>query len=425
VSLTVTGPAADPNDPELSDTVILPEAVTIAMLDASFEEQLPETEPWTRVPLSGGPAEPVVLSNTQTEGADAGMPTEGTNWVSLDGAGTDGSEPVVTVENGISQLLLRPTIATVLEFDYVLITSEPPFSIASPALDAFTATVSDGTTVVEIESARADVSSAYAGPSTRYPTLGGVTARATPVHTASLDLATAFPGASPSTVYTLTLRITNERDSARSPRAYVDNVRFVEPGDPLTADFSFPATVVAGQPVQFTDETCLSAPAPCGPATSWRWDFGILDNPYTSNPAPAATGSGERNPSYTFEEVGTYLVSLLARGADQESTISRVVTVDSSPVADIQIVPPSSTSAPADLVFSGVGSDAGSDCLPVAAEIIDYRWDFAGWRPQFSSTDSAESPSVRIGDPGTWPITLTIETSCGLTDTVVLDVVLD
>ena len=424
VSLTVTGPAADPNDPELSDTVILPEAVTIAMLDASFEEQLPETEPWTRVPLSGGPAEPVVLSNTQTEGADAGMPTEGTNWVSLDGAGTDGSEPVVTVENGISQLLLRPTIATVLEFDYMLITGEPPFS-ASPALDAFTATVSDGTTVVEIESARANVLSAYRGPSTRYPTLGGVTARATPVHTASLDLATAFPGASPSTVYTLTLRITNERDSARSPRAYVDNVRFVEPGDPLTADFSFPATVVAGQPVQFTDETCLSAPAPCGPATSWRWDFGILDNPYTSNPAPAATGSGERNPSYTFEEVGTYSVSLLARGADQESLVTDDVVVLQGPDAEIRIVSQSSLSAPADLVFSGDGS--------LGVDIQTYSWDFAGWAPGRTESDpdpSVDPPGadplvVTIGDSGTWPITLTIETEGGLTDTVVLDVVLD
>jgi len=418
VALTVTGPAEDPNDPELSDTFILPDAVTIAMLDASFEEPPPDTVPWTRVPPSGGLAEPVVLSSAQTEGADAGMPTEGTNWASLDGTGTDGSEPVLTVENGISQLLLRPTTATVLEFDYVLITSEPPFS-ASPALDAFTATVSDGTTVVEIESARADVLSAYAGPSTRYPTLGGVTARATPVRTASLDLATAFPGASASTVYTLTLRITNERDSARSPRAYVDNVRFVEPGDPLTADFSFPATVVAGQPVQFTDETCVSAPAPCGPATSWRWDFGI-----TENPAPAATGSGERNPSYVFPSAGSYSVSLLARGADQESTRNREVTVDSSPEAVISVVsqndPDTSlptTSAPAALVFSGVGSE------PVG-QIVSYTWDFAGWRPEFSSS-AAESPQVTIGDPGTWPITLTIETEGGLTDTVVLDVVLD
>lgn len=417
VTLTITGEDTDPNDPDLTDTVTQADAVTVTIIDPSFEAQTVASTidvGWTPItPASAtATAEHITLSDAQAGGGDAGMPTDGRQWAALDGLGTDGSDPAQSVENGIRQDFLRPSTSSVLEFDYVLLYSEPP---AGVVFDAMTATVSDGSTSVEITSAQADVASPFAGSSTRFPTLDGATTRATPLRTASLDLATAFPGAPADQVYTLTIRLTNDVNDFRSPRAYVDDIRFTAPAAPFTASFSAPSTIVAGEPADFMDETCLGVGG-CVDPTSFRWDF----DTHLSPAILASSGSAEQNPSYTFALAGDYDVQLLARNADQESLATMTVTVLEAAVAipavqSLVYTGAGGTTAPATITFEDQSTSDPSDA------IVAWSWDFAGW-----GTSTAQNPPpVAINQAGTWTIRLTITTASGQTETQSLDVVLD
>lgn len=160
VDLIVTGPDADPTNPPIVSAPATDE-VRVYIVDPSFELQIPNSMiagAWTSLrPIDETePAEHVALA--RIGGTDAGMPSDGNLWASLDGIGTDGTTSVEMIENGIQQSFLRPVDDTVLEFDYVLLYAEPP---SSSVMDAVTATVSDGIQSVdfEIPSARADVSS--------------------------------------------------------------------------------------------------------------------------------------------------------------------------------------------------------------------------------------------------------------------------
>lgn len=417
VTLTVTGPGAADGDPPVVDTVRLSDAawpIVVTIFDPSFEAQAADAAidaPWTALRPSGATAtaDHVALALGGGGVADGAMPTDGTRWASLDGLGTDGSEAADVVENGLRQDFVRPRTATVLEFDYAFLFSEPPLGVA---VDAMTATVSDGTTTVEIPSARAAITSPYAGGSSRYPSLDGSVTRMTPVRTASLDLATAFPGADPDTEYTLTIRLANAANGFRSPRAYVDHVRFVEPAPALVADFSVPDPIVAGEFVELRDETC---PDPAGTGclvpTSWRWDFGTGGGAIL----PAATGSAAQHPIYAFPAAGDYDVTLEARRADQVDSVTMTVSVLEAPTA----VPVQSSPSPASVGMPVVFVDGSS--VDPSDTIVAWLWDFGGF-----GTSTLQDPApVTFNQVGTWPVRLTITTASGLTDTAVLDVVVE
>jgi len=421
VTLVVTGPDADPANPPIVSSPATNE-VRVYLLDASFELQTPNAPiggAWTSLPPidETEPAEHVALS--VSGGADAGMPSDGNLWASLDGLGTDGTIPVELIENGIRQEFLRPREDTVLEFDYVLLYSEPP---ASLVMDAVTATVSDGIQSVdfEIPSARADVSSPYVGPSTRFPTRDGSDVRVTPLLTAGLDIANAFPTTPDLARYTLTIRTTNAINGFRSPRAYVDNIRFTAPANTLTADFALEDNpVLAGQEVAFTDLSCPDSAIPaCEEPTSWRWDFDTQTLPIP----PSASGSGDQDPLYTFPEPGVYEVILRARLADLDSLVSMDVNVLEAAVADFDFTPtppepPSDPpySVPATLSFTDLST---SD---PANPIVAWSWDFAGW-----GTSDLESPlPVTFDQVGDWVVRLTITTASGHSDTAQATIIVE
>lgn len=421
VELTVEGLAEDTDDPNLMDVTFVANAVAVTILDPSFEGQTAAAEiakGWTTLRPAGATisAEHVALSQTEVPGADAGMPTDGDKWASLDGLGTDGTEPVLTIENGIQTDFILPTSATVLEFDYALLYAEPPAGLAN---DAMTATVTDGVKTVEITSAAADVvDGAYSGGSTQYPAIDGGTTRATIVRTASLDVAAAFPSATADTVFTLTIRITNDQNSLRSPRAYVDAIRFTETAAAFVSSFSAPMDVVVGDTVDFLDETCPDPPGSCEVPTSWRWDF---DTIRALAPLPVSTGSALQNPSYVFTEAGDYLVSLLARNADQEAISDMTVNVIEAPVSipkvEEIVLPDEGMGRLFWTVTAGTGS-SGSDPTDM---IEDWSWDFDGW-----GVESGEfPPPVEIRQAGTWTIRLTVTTRLGLVAEGTVDVVLE
>jgi len=407
VSLVVTGPDADPANPPIVSAPATNE-VRVYILDASFESQIANAAiggAWTSLRPSDAtePTEHVALS--AGGGADAGMPSDGNLWASLDGLGTDGTTPVEGIENGVRQNFLRPVDDTVLEFDYVLLYSEPP---ASLVMDAVTATVSDGIQSVdfEIPSARADVSSPYVGPSARFPIRDGSDVRVTPLLTASLDLAAAFPAAPDLTLFTLTIRTSNAVNGFRSPRAYVDNIRFTAPANMLAAEFVLDENpVVAGQQLTFTDTSCVDPETTfCENPTSWRWDF---DTQTLATP-PSASGSGDQDPLYTFSEAGVYDVILHARLADLDSLASLSITVLEEPVAAFDFTPSEPPLlAPATLTFSDLSTSDPAN--PITA----WSWDFGGW----GTSDLESPPPITFGQAGPWVVRLTITTASGHTDT--------
>ena len=416
VSLRVTGREQPGGNADATASLTRSDAVTVTIVDPSFERQTIDGEiagGWSvlRPPAATATAQHVALSDAGARQPDAGMPTDGSGWASLDGLGTDGSTPVDRVENGIQQSFLLPTNESVIEFDFALLYSEPP---AGLVLDGITATVSDGTTTVEIPSARADVSSAYAGPSLRYPTLDGGVTRVTPVHSAALDLATAFPGAPIDTRYTLTIRLANDRNDFRSPRAYVDNIRFSAPAAQPVAAFSVSELpVVTGRSVEFVVGSC---PADWDRSEalprSYRWDF---DTGASTIPS-ASSGSNEQCPTYTFEQSGDFEVFLTERNADKESSASLVLSVLEAPLADFGVTfAGDDSTAPATVFFDDLSSSDPTD------PIVAWSWDFGGW----GTSTLANPPAVQIGQAGDWSIRLTITTAAGLRDTFTSPITVD
>lgn len=403
VSLVATGPAAMPGGAVVRSTRMRSDAVRVLILDPSFEAQAVNGQiagAWTHL----RPQDELVAASHRAVsrnagGSEAGMPSDGGKWAVLDGLGTDGATSAVLIENGIAQEFLRPVSNTVLEFDYALLFAEPP---ASSVMDAVTATVSDGTTVVEIPSAWADVSSAYAGVSTRYPTRDGSAMRVTPTFTAAIDLAEAFPSSTPDSRFTLTIRLANAVNEFRSPRAYVDHIRFAAPAAVAqTAQFSLDMDpIVAGEDVVFSDESCLEpGTTGCELATSWRWDFGTsrLATP------PAASGSRAQSPTYRFPAPGLYDVTLRVARADRESEATLTVAVVGGPVPAFATVEVAPFTAPATLHFEDRSSSDPSD------PIVAWSWDFGGWGGSTLQNPAA----VTIGQSGDWLIRLRVTTASG------------
>lgn len=406
VRLTVTGPGPVAGGLAVTSTKTTPDAVRVLILDAGFEAQTANAQiggAWTHLRPQNALVAASHLALTKTPGgSDGAMPTEGSKWAVLDGLGTNGATPVASIENGIAQTFLRPVAKTVLEFDYALLFAEPP---AGAVPDAVTATVTDldhGVTV-EIPSARTQVGSAYQGTSARFPTRDGSAMRATPTFTAAIDLAAAFPSSTPDSRFTLTIRVANAVNEFRSPRAYVDQIRFSAPAAPQTAGFAAPGDpIVAGQDVVFTDESCLSpGTTGCEIPTSWRWDFGTsrLATP------PASSGSREPSPTYRFPAPGVYDVTLRVARADQESVASLTVTVVGGAVAGFQTLETAPFTAPATLHFQNTSTSDPGD------PIVAWSWDFGG----FGTSTQADPGAVTISQAGSWTIRLRVTTQSGQT----------
>lgn len=412
VSLTAKGPEFE-DDEEFIDSVRTQQnLVHVSVVDPSFELQTADAGiggQWTS--LRPGDATEVAthIALDEAGGADIGMPSDGEKWAALDGLGTTGLDDVDEIENGIQQEIYFPEGLPVLEFDYTFLYSEPPAAIT---FDSVAATVSDGVTTVVIDSSVADTATAYAGQSLRFPTRDGLNVRSTPIHTASIDLQDAFPGTDHLTPFTLTIRTTNANNGLRSPRAYVDNVRFTEVAGALPAEFTLDTDpVFEGVSAQFSDQTCAEPEDACDPPTSWRWDF----DTHTAPTPPTASGSGEQNPSYVFEEAGVYDVELLVRRGDVESVANLSVTVIENPEAAFDLVTAGPFTAPASLEFDDASTANALD------PIVAWDWDFGGWG---TSTDQNPDP-VDILQAGTYTVTLTITTASGVVESASLDVTID
>jgi PKD repeat protein len=153
-------------------------------------------------------------------------------------------------------------------------------------------------------------------------------------------------------------------------------------GNPPVADFSgTPTSGVAPLTVNFTD---LSINTP----TSWSWDFG--DNG-TSN---------QQNPTHTYNEEGTYTVTLTATnpyGSDTEIKVNYIAVSPGPPVADFSGSP---TSGNAPLTVNFTDLSAGSP--------TSWSWDFGD-----NGTSTAQNPTHVYDDPGDYTVTLTVTNAQG------------
>jgi PKD repeat protein len=403
VKLTLTGRGATDGS-EVTIATTKQDQVRIFLLDPSFEGQssAPITEPWQNL----RPQSPVEPGNhIATTGVDNGMPTAGVRWAVLTGEGTAGTEDIAVVNNGIAQDFIYADDKPVLQFDFALLYNEPP---NGASVDAFVATVSDGATTEEIPSSLMDVTTPIVGESTKFagqspPMVVSV------LGTGSINLMGLFPGKPSDEVHTLTFRVANGGfNPLRSPRAYVDNVRFTAlSDDPLAAVFEFDEPVVVGQPVDFWNMTCGgntdTAPL-CTTGTSWRWDF----DTHGMIATPDATGSSAVSPSYTFPSAGTYTVTLDGYRSELTDTFNADVTVIEAPKADFDYTPQPAQDPPLQAPVTLIFTDKSTSGDP----IVGWAWDFGGW-----GVSLGPSPDpVIISTPGTYLMTLLITTESGLID---------
>lgn len=139
---------------------------------------------------------------------------------------------------------------------------------------------------------------------------------------------------------------------------------------------------------------------PDGEIVSYSWEFG-----------DGSTGSGV-TPSHTYDEPGTYTVTLTVEDNDG-------LTGDFQ--KDVTVEEPQPPTAAFTFTTDELTADFdGSDSFDPDGEIVSYQWQFGD-----GTTGSGVMPSHTYDEPGTYPVTLTVEDDDGLTGETQKDVVVD
>ncbi len=153
---------------------------------------------------------------------------------------------------------------------------------------------------------------------------------------------------------------------------------------PFVADFSLcTATSCIASfyfvPDSFPTGTFYFIDTSTGSPTAWMWDFGD------------GTTSTLQNPTHTYAQPGTYVVTLTITGPNCSDTQSMTITFGSqSCVADFAYYPDSTSN-----MFYFIDLSTGS---PTA-----WMWDFGD-----GTTSTLQNPTHTYAQPGTYVVTLTI-----------------
>ena len=149
---------------------------------------------------------------------------------------------------------------------------------------------------------------------------------------------------------------------------------------PPTASFTAdPTSGCAPLTVQFTDQSS-------GDINSWQWDFGD------------GTTSTEQNPQHTYNNPGTYTVSLTVSGPGGSDTDTQtdLITVYEPITADFNGSP---TSGDAPLTVTFTDQSSGT--------VTTWQWDFGD-----GATSTEQNPTHTYNSAGTYTVTLTASNSC-------------
>jgi len=184
-------------------------------------------------------------------------------------------------------------------------------------------------------------------------------------------------------LYTATLTVTN--DAGTNTAAAEINVSEAVVLVPPTAAFSAnPLTGEAPLTVAFTDESV-------GDIVSYEWDInqdGIAD-------------SSEQNPTFTFEQAGSYTVTLKVIGTGGEDSISTQITATDTIAVPIAAFTPDISAGVAPLTVNFSNTSQGDD--------LTYAWDFG----DSVGTSTEQNPAYQFNNPGTYTVTLTATNSAG------------
>jgi PKD repeat protein len=179
--------------------------------------------------------------------------------------------------------------------------------------------------------------------------------------------------------YTVSLTVSNTGGSNTKIQSALITVR--APTSPPTAAFSVSVTSgIAPLTVSFTDQST-------GGPTSWSWSFGDGGT------------SSQQNPTYQYQNPGTYTVSLTVSNAvgSNTKTESALITVNPGAFVSFYGTP---LSGVAPLTVSFVDQSGSS---PTA-----WLWDFGD-----GSTSTLQNPTHIYTSPGTYSVRLTATTAVG------------
>jgi large repetitive protein len=167
-----------------------------------------------------------------------------------------------------------------------------------------------------------------------------------------------------------------------------------------------PTPGCVGQPLSFTNQTIAGYFLNCSRTTTYLWDFGDGTTSTQANP-----------PAHIYTAAGTYTVTLTATNGCGSNTISKQVCITPKPTANFTLDNLSTC--------TGTTVNATNTSVKSTCGVTNYNWSvtyasgFCGTSSSWSfanGTDAnSETPSFTFTNPGTYTITLTVNSPCGNT----------
>ena len=161
-----------------------------------------------------------------------------------------------------------------------------------------------------------------------------------------------------------------------------------------TASFTVSGTHCQNRAVEFTNTSSTTV----GEIILYRWEFGDADG----------SESSQENPSFVYDQPGTYTVRLTVLDSEGESdNVEQMITVEPAPTVDFTI-------SSADGCLSTTQTFTSS----VTGTIASYRWDY-GDGPFFTT---GANGSRDFSAPGTYQVTFTATSTLGCSSSITKEI---
>ena len=193
-------------------------------------------------------------------------------------------------------------------------------------------------------------------------------------------------------LYTATLTITDTIGYSNSVSHEID----VKP-NPVSV-FGIDSPNCQGANTQLTDYSTSTS----GFITTWEWDFGDGNTQTVNFP-------DDPDVSHTYANTGTYDITLTVTSSDGcQGTSQEQVTITPAPIA---LFSSSSTCSSGPVSFQDESTANGS------GTIISWQWNFGDPASGTNNTSTNQHPTHVFTAPGSYDVTLIIESSSGCSDT--------
>src|SRR6218665_267372 len=217
-------------------------------------------------------------------------------------------------------------------------------------------------------------------------------------------------------IYTASSCINGSIKPVLTTQNYCKTTTFVGPEitvykKPQPAFSTSPEPGCVGLPVSFIDETKAGSYLNCSTATLYSWDFG--------DPASGAanTSTLANPPAHTYATAGNYTVTLVVSNGCGSNTISKQICITQKPTANYTL---DNLTSCAGGTVKATNTSVKSTCGPTNYNwAVIYTAGFCGtssaWTFANGTDANAENPSFTFTNPGTYTITLNVNSPCGNT----------